>query len=130
MMAGIESGRATIWRSSGAAEQRAGPGVQGRVEREPQHEVDEERRRSGPGDRPASDVAAVGSSPSSMLPSWPEATTIISAGRRISDTWVSPARPMPAILPTTSCGAVAAEISSSMTRLAFSATIPDATHSP
>ena len=37
---------------------------------------------------------------------------------------------MPAILPTTSCGAVAAEISSSMTRLAFSATTPDATHSP
>ena len=34
------------------------------------------------------------------------------------------------ILPMTSWGAVAAEISSSMTRLAFSATTPDATHSP
>ena len=41
-----------------------------------------------------------------------------------------PASPIPLILPTTSWGAVAAEISSSMTRLAFSATTPEATHSP
>ncbi len=52
------------------------------------------------------------------------------AGASTSPTCVSPARPMPAILPITSCGAVAAEMSSSITRFAFSATTPDATHSP
>ena len=52
------------------------------------------------------------------------------AGVRTSATWVAPARPIPSALPTTSCRGDAALISSSMTRLDFSATTPDATHIP
>ena len=60
----------------------------------------------------------------------PDSSSATTAGSRTRLTWVRPASPIPPILPTTSCGAVAAEISSSMTRLAFSATTPEATHSP
>ena len=44
--------------------------------------------------------------------------------------WVKPGGPMPATLPTTSWRGEAALIISSMTRLAFSATTPAATHMP
>ena len=64
------------------------------------------------------------------LPIRPESSSATMAGASTRLTWVSPARPMPPILPITSCGAVAAEMSSSITRLAFSATTPDATHRP
>jgi hypothetical protein len=60
----------------------------------------------------------------------PDASSASTAGASTSVTCARPARPIPTIFPITSCGAVAAEISSSMTRPVFSATTPDATHSP
>ena len=57
-------------------------------------------------------------------------SSVASAGNRIATYCTKPARPMPMTLPVTSSAGDAALISSSMTRLVFSATTPAATHMP
>ena len=86
----------------GAAQQRARARVQRRVQREPEREVDEERdqqarRQAGQRRRGVGVLARAARCRSARTRTAPA-----SAGTSTSATWVSPASPIPTILPSTS----------------------------
>ena len=132
MIAGIDSGRAMIWRSSARLSERARAGVEQRVQREPEHEVDEERERAARATGRRATCRRSASGPRTASPIAPEPNrTSASAGTRTSDDLGRPASPIPSDLAQDELARRSrAEISSSMTRLAFSATTPEATHIP